>query len=190
MAIEFARKKNGEGPGSLRFKNWMPVHNAIVMDRIAGMTLDEVAEKYNYEYSMISQICNSRNGRALVAQVNSRVLEEKYENFSEERKALIIKAADNLRKFLYNDELHERAPLLVVDHDRKILETLNNMDKALPSSGSTTNIQVNVMNNPEKRDRLAEGLAEANRVRELHSGVTGISVGEVKEKGEIRLMKE
>lgn len=188
--IEFERTRKREGPGNNMIRNWTPEHNAIVMDLISGMSNTEAAEKYNRVESTISNIKNSKQGRALEAQISSQVLKEKYENFSEERKAMILKAADNLKKFLYNDELHERAPLLVVDHDRKILETLNNMDKALPSSGSTTNIQVNVMNNPEKRDRLAEGLAEANRVRELHSGVTGASVGEVKEKVEIRLMKE
>jgi hypothetical protein len=179
--ITFARVKRGEGPGNNTLRHWTPRHTAIVMDRISGMTISQIAERYNLIDSHISQICNTKQARKLIAEVNQRVLGEKYDNLTDETKSMMILAAQRLKDFLKNDELQTKAPLACVDPNVKIFNALASMNKnPVVQTGNTYNIntsntQVNVMSDPAKRDKLAAGLAEARLVEEIHADIVADS---------------
>lgn len=179
--ITFARTKRGEGPGNNKVTNWTPRNTAIVMDRIAGKTLTQIADIYNLNETVVCQICNSKQGKKLIADVTQQVLYDKYGELSDETKSMMILAAQRLKDFLKNDELQTKAPLACVDPNVKIFNALASMNKnPVVQTGNTYNIntsntQVNVMSDPAKRDKLAAGLAEARLVEEIHADVVADS---------------
>lgn len=163
--ITFERKKKGEGSGNNQIKaaNWTPRHEAIVMDRISGRSLTDIADDYNLSEAMISTICNSKPAKALIARVSEQIHSEKYASLPQQRKEAIALAQQRMFDFLQDDALQYGAKIACAPMNVKIFEVLNSADKNLPAGGNsiTQNIQLNILNNPEKRDALAEGLSRA-----------------------------
>jgi len=177
--IEFARTRKGTGPGNLKIKSWKPHHTAIVMDRVAGATVTELADKYVLSEAMITAIATSRQGKILIANIEQRVLEQKFADLPETRKQGIIKAQQRILDFLADDELQQRAPLACAPVNLKAFESLTNADRhitAVPGSSVTYNTQVNILGSEVKRDALAAGLQRALLAEEMHKMITGESI--------------
>lgn len=178
MPITFARAKNGTG--NRKVSNWKPIHEAIVMGRVQGKTNTELSVEFNYPEPYISALCNSWQAKEIYKRVENRIAEEGYANITEERKAAIRKAQQRMVDFLNNDQLQKGNQLACVGPNIKIFETLVNSEKSIaPTSVTniTNNTQINqVLADPAKRDKLAEGLARADQVKEVHASVTGESV--------------
>jgi len=176
--ITFARVKNGSGEGSNKVTNWTPRHEAIVFDRISGMNLTQISDKYNLNETMISLVCNTKQGKALIKQVSEQIHAEKYATLPEQRKAAIALAQQRMYDFLGDDSIQHAAPLACAPINAKFFQVLSDAEKPAGSVVGNTyqTIQVNVLNNPEKRDALAAGLERMREVSALHSGVIGETV--------------
>ena len=97
------------------------------------------------------------------------------ENLPDSRKQMILKAHERMQEFLNNDNLAMAAPFQHVEKTIKILEVIQASEKKSPTEG-TVNIQINnVMNSPESRSRILDGLSKALRAETLNEEISGES---------------
>lgn len=152
---------------------WTPTHTAIVVERIAGATPEQLAKKYNYAPSTINNITSSTQGRALKREIHAHVLKTRIENYGERIAMLKTKILEHVEKFVDNEELEQKAPFAHFDRVLSAGRTLAQFDapSALPST--VNNIQVNNPVNmnvsPELIASLTAALHQSEEVNKLHA---------------------
>lgn len=180
FALDSPRAHSAQEGGNRVVKNWKVWHETLVFDKLNGMSNIELADKYSIGQNHVSVIWTTRQAMEIRQRVHLQVLAERVENFDERRKQACIQAFENMEKFLSNKTLAEKAPFPFMDRSMKAFEVLSETKTPhLPSATVThitNNTQINVLGDPEKRKHLADGLARALEVENLHNNVTGDSV--------------
>lgn len=162
-------KKKDNGTSLL--SNWTAIHTAIVMDKIQGLTIDMLCNKYNYTQGHVSNILRTKQAKQIIAKVNTQVLAGKFDNLSEEVKAMKVQAFENMKVFLQNQDLQVASPFAFFDRSIKAFEVLDEMSHPSPINnglGSVTNIQNNIFTNPESISQLTAGLDAALEVSQKY----------------------
>ena len=166
--LELIKRKDN---GTSLISNWTAIHSAIVMDKIQGLTIDMLCEKYNYTQSHISNILRTKQSKQIQARVNTQVLAGRFDNLSDEIKAMKVQAFENMKVFLQNENLAVASPFAFFDRSIKAFEVLDGMShpaSSISGMGTVTNIQNNIFTNPESISHLTAGLDAALEVSQKY----------------------
>jgi len=180
--MEIKRIKDEEvgGANNTYNNNWKPIHTSIVLDSCQGMSNCQLAEKYNYAETTISNILRTKKAKTIRDGIERNILANGVEALPEAIKQTKILAFHRVRQFLQNDTYAEKSPFAFFDKSIKALEVLDRLDNPSPvvsnNPGSVTNVQMNIFESPEKMEELTAGLNRALEVSQQYSMLTSGSV--------------
>jgi hypothetical protein len=169
--------KDNEGITTM-YVNWKPIHTQVVLDKISGMTIDQVAAKNGFNYSTIANIMRTRNAKQIMKSVEQTILNDGVADLPEAIKRIKIKAFKAMESFIDNEEFQQKSPFAFFDRAVKAVEVMSRIESPIVPVGNTnnTNVQLNIFDNSAHITALTSGLDKALEVSKMYDNLLPESV--------------